>query len=409
MPDDLATPKKKPAKTATRRTNGEGTITPHKKDSSGKVIQWKGAISLGYGTDGKLVRRWVYGKTTSEVREKMDALKSARNSHLLTTESAAGMTFGAYLEKWLAHVEERIKPKTHKEYSRVANSRLTPILGKKKLEKLTPLDLETAIRQIRLEHSPSEARRSHTIAGIALKQALRWQLVPRNIKEAVTAPKVVKKEMLTWKPAEAVKALDTARSGRWYALFVVALGLGLRAGELLGLRWQDIDNEGAWLRVEQQLLEVKGFKFSTPKRESKRRVKLSDSALEALRMHKAAQDRDRAKVGARWRDFDLVFCTGLGTPMSLSNLRSQVFIPLIQEAEVTTIRIHDMRHTAATAMIRNRYPAKIVADILGHRDPGFTLREYAHVWDEFREEFTPSIETLYVLPSSETKTMVAVN
>jgi integrase len=87
-----------------------------------------------------------------------------------------------------------------KEYTRVANSRLTPILGKKKLEKLTPLDLETAIRQIRLEHSPSEARRTHTIAGIALKQALRWQLVPRNIKEAVTAPKVVRKEMSPPKP-----------------------------------------------------------------------------------------------------------------------------------------------------------------------------------------------------------------
>jgi Phage integrase, N-terminal SAM-like domain len=140
-------------------------------------------------TNGKLIRRWAYGKTTSEVREKMDAMKSARNTHLLTTESAAGMTFGTYLEKWLAHVEERIKAKTHKEYTRVANSRLTPILGKKKLEKLTPLDLETAIRQIRLEHSPSEARQTHTIAGIALKQALRWQLVPRNIKEAVTAPK----------------------------------------------------------------------------------------------------------------------------------------------------------------------------------------------------------------------------
>jgi integrase len=402
-------PNEKKTKVATRRTNGEGTITPHKKDASGKVIQWKGAISLGYGTDGKLVRRWAYGKTTKEVSEKLDALKTARNTNMLTTDSAAGMAFGEYLEKWLAHAEEHIKAKTFLDYSRVVRTRLVPILGKKKLEKLTPLDLETAIRQIRLEHSPSEARRSHTIAGIALKQALRWQLVSRNIKEAVTQPKVVKKEMQTWNPKEAVSFLNTARSSQWHALFVLALGVGLRAGEMLGLRWQDVDTVGGWLQIEQQMLEVKGFKFGPPKWDSKRKIKLSGSALEALRLHREKQHRERVKVGARWQDFDLVFCTGLGTPMSVSNLRSQVFVPLIAKAGVKRIRIHDMRHTAATAMIRARYPAKIVADILGHRDPGFTLREYAHVWDEFREEFTPSIETLYVLPTSEAKTAAAVN
>jgi integrase len=409
MPDDLATPKKKPAKTATRRTNGEGTITPHKKDSSGKVIQWKGAISLGYGTDGKLVRRWAYGSTTKEVSEKLDALKTARNTNLLTTDSAGDMTFGAYLLKWLEHTEEHIKHKTFLTYHRGVHTRLIPILGKKKLEKLTPLDIENALRQMKNEHNADDARRTRVIAGIALNQAVRWQLVPRNVCSSVRAPKVVRKEMQTWTPKEAVTFLETARLSRWHALFVIALGCGLRSGELLGLRWKDVDTRAGWLKVEQQLLETNQARFGTPKWDSVRRIKLSDDAMNALEHHRRMQQTDRAKVGARWRDFDLVFPTGLGSPLSASNLRSQVFVPLILKAGVKRIRIHDLRHTAATAMIRNRYPAKIVSDILGHRDPGFTLKEYAHVWDEFREEFCPSVQSLYYVPSSVPEAGVIAN
>lgn len=150
------------------------------------MIGYKGAVIVGNKLNGQPDRRWVSGKTEAEVREKAEALKTARNTGMLADTPA--LTFADYLGTWLEHVAANVKPKTLLDYKRVVDRRLVPLLGKLKLEKLRPLDIERAVQRARVEVSPQDAARTLTIARMARKQAVRWQMIPRNYAESVTAP-----------------------------------------------------------------------------------------------------------------------------------------------------------------------------------------------------------------------------
>jgi len=395
-----------------KRANGEGTLSP-RKDKSGKVTGWKGAVTVGYLENGREDRRWASGKTQAEVREKLEALKTARNGGMLAAHGVP--TVAAYLDDWLSHLEAQGKARnTLSDYRRVIEKRLKPALGKKPLDKLSVLDLERSVSGVVKAVSGSEGQRTLKVMRQALTQAVRWQLIPRNVGEAVTMPRVVKVEMLYWEASEALRFLEHARESRLYALFYTALTLGLRSGELRGLRWQDVDFTGGWMHIRQKANDLEHGEVvleTTLKTDaSKRRIKLEAGVMAVFEAHRerltvtraqietpsSTLERRRTRQGIVrvWAEHDLAFPTENGTPFSASNLR-RVFNAVCDAAQVKRIRLHDLRHTAATAMIRRGYPPKLVADILGHTDPAFTLREYAHVWEEQREEYAPSAENLY--------------
>jgi len=393
------------------RANGEGTISPRKKD--GKTVGWKGAAVVGYKPDGSEDRRWVSGKTQADVRAKLESLKTARNGGMLASHDVP--TFGEYLDKWLEHLESKGKaPATLRDYGYTVRGHLKPLLGKKRLDKLTVLDIEKVVRNAQDKTSPSAALRVLTRCRQALSQAVKWQLVPRNVAEAVETPKRSKTPLVCWESLEASKFLEQAQLHRLYALFYIALTTGLRSAELRGLRFCDLDLKAGWLSVAQNALEDDKGKIvlspTTKTEKSARRIKIDAGIIGVLLEHQKRQllerehiesprldlekRRERMGIELSYSSLNLVFPTELGTPISDSNLRRD-FNKLCEVAEVPKIRIHDLRHTAASAMIRRGYPPKLVADILGHTDAGFTLRTYAHVWQEQREEFALSAANLY--------------
>jgi len=197
-------------------------------------------------------------------------------------------------------------------------------------------------------------------------------------------------------PAQALVFLEAARGDRLEALYVLAINAGLRQGELLGLRWQDMDLEGGKLQVRQQLTRTKdGLTFTTPKSaKSRRSIKLTSSAVEALRRHRNRQDQERMALDAGlWNDNDLVFPTKIGTPLDVANLTYGSFRPLLERAGLYKIRFHDLRHTCATLLLSKGAHPKIVQEMLGHASIIVTLDTYSHVLPNKQDQAVSAMES----------------
>jgi integrase len=194
----------------------------------------------------------------------------------------------------------------------------------------------------------------------------------------VKAPQALKKEVKLMTPTE-VKALLSGASGdRLEALYVVAVHTGLRQGELLGLKWGDVNLEAGTLSVQRSL--ATDGTFNPPKRnKSRRTVKLTAQAAEALTSHKAAQNEERLKLGSLWEDHDLVFPNGLGKPMDADNLYHRGFKPLLKRVGLSGFTFHSLRHTCATLLLSKNVNPKIVQEMLGHATISQTMDTYSHV------------------------------
>jgi integrase len=210
-------------------------------------------------------------------------------------------------------------------------------------------------------------------------------LIPRNVTDAVDAPRPDKKETKYFSFEQAKAFLKVASEDRFWALYVLAISTGLRRGELLGLRWEDPDLKRGVLRIRRSLT-PNGKSYSQPKSAKGRRsVRLTPGAVEALKLHKLNQEREKACLGSRWREQGLIFPSSIGTPFNPSNLLNRSFKPLLRRAGVPQIRFHDLRHTFATLMFSNGEHPKIVQEILGHAQITLTLDTYSHVLPSMQE------------------------
>jgi len=223
--------------------------------------------------------------------------------------------------------------------------------------------------------------------------------VPRNVTEAASPPKLfrdARKEIQPLTREQALVLLETVRGGRLEALYVLALTTGLREGELLGLRWQDVNLEGATLSVRQQLTRTRkdGLCFTTPKSpRSRRSIKLTRSAVEALKHHRAAQNEQRLRLGTLWQDSGLVFTSVKGTPLDVANVTYGSFRPLLERAGVPRIRFHDLRHTCVTLLLLRNVNPKIVQEMLGHANFSETMDTYSHVLPSMQEPAVSAMES----------------
>jgi integrase len=237
------------------------------------------------------------------------------------------------------------------------------------------------------KYSSSTVQRVRTCLHGALKDAVRKDLLARNPCELVKAPTSPRREMTTWSPEQARTFLTAAADDRLYALFVLALSTGMRQSELFGLRWSDVDLDRAELHVAVavQKSRSQGLKVdAAPKTESGRRtVPLITvdgmNTVAVLKAHRAAQRMERLTVGPEWQDFDLVFCSAVGTPLDQSHVDRRVYAPIVKRARLPLIRFHDLRHTAATNLLAAGVPVEVVSRMLGHADVTTTLRFYRHV------------------------------
>ena len=374
---------------AKKRGNGEGSISRRKNGG------WMAQYAV-YTAEGRK-RKTLYGKTRAEVGAKLAKALSDREGGL--TFDANNMKLDDYLRFWLTDsVRDSVRPATYEGYARQVRNHLTPTLGPIKLRALTPTHLRGLYRD-KLDSglSPRTVQYIHVTIHKALKQALNDGLVPRNVAEAVKPPQVRREEIEPLTPEQTKKLVEFVGEDRLAALYVLAVTAGLRQGELLGLKWEDVDLDHGILRVKRTLSGIKDGKpiFGTPKTAKGRRsVQLTVKAVEALGKHRERQIEERKQLVELWRDWDLVFPTRVGTPISRHNLVARSFKPLLVRAGLPDIRFHDLRHTCATLMLVVGTNPKVVQEMLGHANVSITLDTYSHLLPNMQGEAVGRLDNL---------------
>ena len=370
-----------------KRGNGEGGIS-RRKDGL-----YMARYTIQTATGAK--RKAVYGKTRKEAAEKLTKGLADRDMGLVF--EGENQTLAAFLDSWLnGTVKGSVKATTYESYERLIRCHIKPELGRRKLKTLAPDHVQTLYqRKLDSGLAPGTVRQIHSVLSCALDQAMRWGTLPRNVCKATTPPKPDAEEIKPLDAEQARRLLRTAGGDRFEALYVLAVTAGLRIGELLALRWKDVDLEagGATLRVQRTKSTAKsGPVFTTPKNGKGRSITLTRHAVEALKAHRATQNAERLKAGSLWQDYGLIFCTHGGKPLDSHNLARTSFKPLLERAELPDIRFHDLRHTCATLLLSRGHHPKLVQVLLGHSTVALTLDRYSHVMPGMGEQTAAAME-----------------
>ena len=370
-----------------RRGNGEGSITRHKKSGL-----YMARYTVQTSTGPK--RNTVYGKTRAEAAEKLTKAMADRDSGLVFDADA--LKVGEYLERWLADsVRDTVRPTTFERYEQMVRLHIRPVLGKLKVKNVTPAHVRGLYREkLGAGLSPRTVQYIHVTLHKALKQAVMDGLIPRNATEAVKPPQVRREEMQPLTPEQVKALLQAARGDRLEALYVLAVTTGLRQGELLGLKWEDVDLEAQTLRVCRTLTTAKGGpQLTTPKTKGSRRtVRLTQSAVNALSIHLKRQLGEIDRAGSLWRENGLIFASEAGEPLDRRNVTTHRFKPLLKQAGLPRVRFHDLRHTCATLLLGRNVNPKIVSEMLGHASIAITLDTYSHVLPNMQSQAVKAME-----------------
>ena len=329
------------------------------------------------------------------MQKKLTAALHARQTGTLT--DARGLTTGEFLDQWLEDIiKPSVRPWTYKGYEVHVRLHLKPTLGRVPLEKLTAAHVQKLVNEkMRNGLKPKSVRYLLGTLRAALNQALRWELVPKNAATLVDGPRVEQFEIQPFSPEEARKFLNSIRGDRLEALYSVALTMGLRQGEALGLRWKDVDLELGFLRISKQLQRVDGkLELVDPKtRRSRRSLAMPATIVEALKTHRDRQDNERRSAGDKWTETDLVFTTPIGTGIEGTAI-SKDFHRRLERAGLPHRRFHDLRHSCATLLLVQGVSPRVVMDVLGHSQIGLTMNTYSHVIPDLRREAARRMDDL---------------
>ncbi len=354
-----------------RRGNGEGSVY-RRKDGL-----WVGqyVIKTPDGTKTK----YIYSKNRKEVAAKLTKAMSDRDSGLIY--DCGSLTVGEYLSKWLYGIKGTVRERTWRRSEEVVRLHLVPTLGKTRLDKLNALQVQSLYRS-KLDSGTSSrsVQIIHATLHKALKQAVGWQLIPRNVTEAVEPPKATKKEISPLDEEQVRRLLESAKGSKLEALYVLAVTTGMRQGELLGLQWRDVDFEQGIVKVRRTVYNGRIHEPKTSK--GKRSIKLTQASITALREHTRMSE---------W-----IFCTRNGTTLSCQNLRTCSWKPLLKKANLPLgTRFHDLRHTCATLLLTKGVHPKIVQELLGHSSISITLDTYSHVLPNLQEKAVQAMEDIF--------------
>lgn len=373
---------------AKRRGHNEGTIC---KRGDGR---WVAVISLGIES-GKAKRKSYYGATRKEVSDKLDEGRAGLKRGIAPV--IGRQTLGQFLDTWLTDsVKPSVRPATWLSYDQQVRVHIKPALGHVELTKLSPQHIQRYMNEKTTAGLSAKTVRYHrSVLAMALKQAHRWGLVAQNVATLVDPPSAKKYELQTFDPAQAHKLLDTLKGERLGALFTVALSLGLRRGEALGLRWQDIDFDGRTLRVCQALARVgHDIVISEPKTASSRRIlPLPDTLAASLRERRRAQLEDRMAAGDKWIDSGLVFTSREGASIDPRTVKRHLD-RILTAAGLPHCRVHDLRHFCASLLLAQGVPLKIVSDILGHTQISITADLYTHVLPSLKQDAIGALDRM---------------
>jgi integrase len=367
---------------AKKRAHGEGSIT---KLANG----YRARIYIG-GT-----RYSKYQRTKTEALAWIKDTKAPFEQGL--SYDAMHTSLSVYLKNWLINKKAEIKPKTHYQYTQLINDHINPVLGSMMLSELRPshiralynqkLEQNTGIRTIRLIHS---------VLHNAFSQALKDEMMIRNITEATSPPRSKKKKIQVLSEEESDRLRNAIQGNKLEALFYLAMLTGMRKGELLGLKWEDLDWNTGQINIRRQVQRVHGQSnlLTTLKTErSARTVTISNKMIEKLYEHKKAQQLKRIKLGERWINNDLIFPSSVGTPLEPSNF-DRIWREVRGKAGLIC-RFHDLRHMAASMMlVKLRIAPTEVSAVLGHTLTSTTLDIYGHLLPGIGSQTAQEMEEL---------------
>lgn len=405
---------------ARRRGRGEGSIN-QRQDG-----RWMGRIELGW-ENGKRKRKAVYGRTRQAVADKLRKAQEQADKGLAFPDER--QTVSQYLLSWLANKKKTLRPRTYAGYEQTIRDHVEAGIGKFPLAKLTPQQVATWFNRHHADGvSPRTIQYARSVLRIALNQALRWDLVARNVACLVEPPRHTPKEIQPLTPQQARKLLEQAKTHRLGALISVATALGLRIGEAVGLRWIDVHLDAGTLQVRQALERSGGdaaarrylnaakrelrkklataLRRSAERRElrneleelrkkwrevrttlrtaepksvrSRRTIHMPSVVVSAVKAHRTRQREERLAAGGDWTDSGLVFTTPIGTPLDPRSATREFHV-LLTAAGLPSFRFHDLRHTAATLLLAQGVDPRTIMETLGHSQISLTLNTYSHV------------------------------
>jgi integrase len=359
-----------------RRGNGEGSI---RRRTDGR---WEGRFTV-HTVEGRK-QKTVYGKTRKEVAGKLTEAMAGRDKGL--GFDARKLTVGEHLERWLDDVVKlSVSHRTYWTHAQQVRTHVAPTLGRIRLKELRKAHIDRLYREkLNSELSPSTVRRVHAVLHRALEEAVKGDLIPRNPAAHANRPKVRQDEIEPLDTSQAAAFLEAAKGDRFEALYALCLMCGLRQGEALAVRWQDIDLDGGTLRVNRQLQRVRGgggLRFSEPKNASRRTVGLPQRAVSALKSHRKRQLEQKLRAGPLYQDGGLVFASGQGKPLDAQNVVNRYYKPLLKRAGLPPIRFHDLRHSCLSLLAQRGEPIRDLQALAGHASASFTLQRYTHHYD----------------------------
>lgn len=371
------------------RANGEGSVYRQKENL------WAASATV----DGK--RKYFYGKTQKEAKDKREAFLQEVNKGV--SVDAKKQTVEQFLVRWLEDSQRQsVRPRTYERYEEVVRLHIIPMLGQHLLPKLSPHHVQSLYaRQLDAGFSETTVHHVHNVLHKALKTAVKWGLVSRNVCELVDPPRKAHFEGQALTVEQARKLLTAARGHRMEALFHLELATGMRRGEIMGLKWQDINFEKGLVRVQRILSRVpskmpgKGYIEAEVKTaKSRRSIVIAPFALEMLKQHRERQAIERAKAGDAWEDHDYVFCTAIGTHLNPTRDILAVLKSLLKKAELPDIRFHDLRHSVASLLFEENMHPKVVQEILGHSNISITLDVYSHMLPTMQSDAPGRLDNL---------------
>jgi integrase len=357
-----------------RRAKGSGSIRPLGPG------RWEVMFDVAPGPDGKRRRRsiTVHG-TKSEAQKELTRRQHELDSGL-AIEPPEKQTVGTFLAQWLRDsAAARVAPKTLEEYQTCVTRHLTPALGKTPLARLRPEQIQALYAAKLQTLSSSRVRHIHAVLHRALEQAVRWGYVARNVADAVEPPVPGKPRVETYDAEQVAELLSRAQGSAVYLGAALAIHTGMRLGEILALRWEDVDLDTGSLRVRRSFSQT-GTKITvkTPKNGRGRVVAVGQEVLEILRRHKGEQAARRLRLAEVWEDHGLIYPNEDGTPRKPDTF-SKTFREFIVRSGLPKITFHGLRHTHATLLMGANVHPEIVSERLGHSNIGITLNTYSHV------------------------------
>jgi integrase len=359
------------------------------------------ALVVYLGTDDAGKKRYVWRTVHGSKREADEALSRILADGKPPTARSAKRTVAEHLRKWIVDVAtQRVSPKTLHRYKGIVEHSIIPALGEERLNRLRPESILRAYQDwLKGGLSAQTVTHFHRVLKQALKAAVRWGELTRNPVDLVDPPRVERKQPARLDESMAFPLIEKLVGHRVHAAAVLAISTGMRRGEILALRWADVDLERGMLSVTRSLEQVKReLRFKDCKsRRGRRQIALPAFAIASLRTHKAAQNEIRLRTATWYHDSDLIVCCDNGDPWA-PDYMSNAFVQALASRKLPHIRFHDLRHAHASWLLRQGIHPKVVSERLGHSTVAITLDVYSHVLPGMQEDAALRLENALSAP-----------